>query len=137
EDQAAVVDLEGVAVECAHGRACDAVALGVVLAAVAGAAVTGGEDGFEVDPAVLGVLGDARVAGELLAGRTIRLDRTAEVSAAVRDDREARALVSLVIRDGAVVADEGGPPGDLSLDGIDDERRDVPVVGRERRERAE
>src|SRR5712691_11771093 len=51
--QAAVVDLEGVAVERTHRRAGRAVALRVVLTAVAGAAVAGWDDGEERDLAVL------------------------------------------------------------------------------------
>ena len=65
--EAAVVDLELVAVERAHGRAGDAVALGVVLAAVARAAVAGRDDRLELDGAVQRVLVNDRLADVLLS----------------------------------------------------------------------
>src|SRR5207302_630803 len=109
--------------ERAYGRAGDAVALGVVLAAVARAAVTGRDDRVERDAAVRRVLGHLRLAGVLRAARAVRLHRAAEVDAVVGDDREARDLFRRLvgIGDRAVVADEGRPAGDLSLGGVDDE----------------
>src|SRR5437588_9277935 len=85
QDQAAVVDLERVAVERAYGRAGDAVALGVVLASVARAAVAGGHDRIELDLPVLRVLVDRRLA-EDRARRAVGLNGAAEVDAVVRDD---------------------------------------------------
>src|SRR5690349_15156677 len=62
EDQPAVGDLERVAVERADGRTGDPVSLRVVLAAVARAPVTGGNDRLEPDLPVLRVLVDRRLA---------------------------------------------------------------------------
>src|SRR3954451_4558064 len=132
EDYAAVVYLERVAVERAHGRAGDAVALRVVLASVAGAAVAGRGDRLELGGAGQRVLLEGRGAGVLLADRAVRLYRAAEVGAAVRDDREARhLLLRLGVGDVAVVADEGRPPTDLALGRIDDEGGDEPLAERE------
>ena len=102
---------------------------------MAGAAVAGGDDRVEHRGSVQRVLVEGRLAGELLPGRPVRLGRTAEVGAAVRDDREARhLLLRLGVGNGPVVADEGRPPADLTLLDIDDERGDVPLVEREVRE---
>src|SRR5262249_3179144 len=88
QDRTAVVDLEPVAVERAHGRPGRPVALGVELAAVAGTAVAGRDDRDELGGAVRGALADGRLAeGRPL--RAVRLRRAADVRAPVRDDREA------------------------------------------------
>src|SRR5581483_7246595 len=126
QDEPAVVDLERVAVERAHGRAGGAVALRVVLAAVAGAAEAGGHDGVERERAVRGLLGERRHA-EDRARRPVRLHGTAEMRAAVRDDREARYLLR-ALRHAAVVADEGGAAIDVAFLRVDVERRDVPLA---------
>src|SRR5215218_1300450 len=129
EHETAVHDVELVAVEPAHRRPCDAVALLVVRAAVAGADEAGrGQDRRDVDIAVGGLdrlplLGEDRAAG---------LHRAADMCAAVGDDREARGAVQQ-----AVVAHEGRAAGNLALPRVADERDDFPVVLLEIRDRAE
>ena len=91
EDQAPVLDRVVVTVEPADGRAGGAVALGVVLAAVAGAAEARRLRGvsFDLGPALsLTSLDGLGVDG------AVGLDRAAEVRAAVREDREARLVSS-------------------------------------------
>ena len=98
---------ELVAVERAHRRAGDAVALRVVLAAVARAAEAGrGSVGDQRDVAVVGL--DLLLV--VLEERAVGLHRAAEVRAAVGDDREARHAVEQ-----AVVADVRGAARDLAL----------------------
>src|SRR5947207_3707000 len=87
QDEPTVDDRILVPVERAHGRAGGAVALGVVLAAVTRTAEAGGHRRRERDRAVLAAL-DLVLQPEDLAARAVRLDRAAEVRAAVRDDRE-------------------------------------------------
>src|SRR6266478_9072951 len=108
EDDAAVVDLEVVAVEGAYGRACGAVALRVVLAAVARAAEACRDDRQERDLPVRAGL-RLRLQADERASGAVRLHRAAEMGAAVRDDREARHLLPLD-GDRAVAANEGGAP---------------------------
>jgi hypothetical protein len=123
QHEIAVVDLELVAVECAHGRSGRAVSLGVVLTAVAGAPEAGGLGGDDSDGR--GVLGfhDLLL---FVEHRPARLDGAAEVRATVREDREARHAV----RD-AVVADERRPPRHLTLRLVAQERRDLePPLGK-------
>src|SRR5262245_4050993 len=99
EDQVAVDDRELVAVERAHRRAGRAVPLGVVLAAVARTAEASRRDDRD-QRHLLSLLTRRNL---LLVGRlrrAVRLHRTAEVGAAVRDDREAGLTVQR-----AVVAD--------------------------------
>ncbi len=104
DEQAAVADRERVAVERAHRRAGDAVALGVVLAAVARAAEAR-------DRAPSGSASRRRTAScSSSSSGAVRLHRAAEVRAVVRDDREARLALEQ-----PVVADERRPPRDLAL----------------------
>src|SRR5579859_1750375 len=142
QDEAAVVDLERVAVERPHRRARDAVALGFVLAAVARTAVAGGDDRIEGDLPVLRALLEARRAGVLLSGRPVRLDGAAQMDAVVRDDREARLLrrlagLRILDRGRAVVPDERGSSRHLALRWVDGEGSDVPLADRELLDRAE
>src|SRR4051794_7518037 len=86
QDEASVLDLEVVAVESADRRPGRAVALGVVLAAVTGAAEARGLRLVQLN---------RPVGGRLLlrlAHRPVRLHRAAEMGAPVRDDGEARYL---------------------------------------------
>src|SRR4029453_432137 len=109
EHEAPVHDVEVVAVEPAHRRACDAVALLVVRAAVAGTDEAGrGQDGRDVDIAIGGLDRLPLLCEDRAAG----LHRAADMRAAVGDDREARDPVEQ-----AVVAHEGCPAGDLALPG--------------------
>src|SRR5439155_16053714 len=82
EVETAVADRERVAVERSHRRPGDAVALGVVLAAVARAAEAGGLRRDQRDVAELLLL--------VVEERPVGPHRAAEVGAVVRDDREAR-----------------------------------------------
>src|SRR5215210_3048915 len=119
ENQPSVLDRVVVAIESAHGRAGDAIPLGVVLAAVARAAEAAGRDrrrhryflsALPLDLLLLVVL-----------HRSVWLNRAAEMRAAVRDDREARLPAEL-----SVVADIRRPAGDLSCLRVEEERRHEP-----------
>src|SRR4051794_9962666 len=112
DEEVAVADREGVAVERAYRRTGDPVPLGVVLAAVARTAEAGDRHGRDQGH----IAERLRV---LLVQRTVRLHRAAEVRTVVRDDREARLAVQL-----AVVADERRPPRHLALRRVCHVRRD-------------
>ena len=130
EDQPAVLDRVSVAVERADGRAGGAVALGVVLPAVAGAAEAGRLSGRQLEQLDPGLVGDE--ASRLVVDRAVRLDRAAEVGAAVRENGEAR-----LAAEQAVVADVGGAARYFARLRILDERRDHELAVREVRQEAE
>ncbi len=125
DEEMTVPDRERIPVERAHGRAGDPVALRVVLAAVARATEAGDRDRRD-QRHVLEVL---RV---LVVERAVRLHRTAEVGAMVRDDREARLPTDLAVR-----AHIGGAARDLALALVDHERRDHELPVRKVRQRAD
>src|SRR3954470_16856922 len=108
QNQPALADIELVAVESADRRACCAVPLGVVLAAVARAPEACRDGRVEDDLTVRRLLLDRREA-EDLPRRAVRLHRAAEMRAAVGDDREARNLLPARL-DRAVVPDERRAP---------------------------
>src|SRR5712691_3845021 len=91
EDEVAVPDLVVVPVERANRRAGNAIALGVVLPAVAGAAVTARGNGRDQRDPLTALALDVLLL--VVLHRSVRLDGTAEVRAAIRDDREARLTV--------------------------------------------
>ena len=134
--EAAVLDLEVVAVERAHRRAGGAVALGVVLAAVARAAEAGGHDGHERD---LAVLPSSRVI--VFRPRIAPLGPfacTGQPRCAQRFEMIVKLGTCLPLdRERAVVADERRAARDLALARVEHERRDVPLPLGEVGDRAE
>src|SRR6266576_3487492 len=129
EDEAPVANRELVAVERPRGRPGRAIALGVELAAVTGAAeASRGQSRYDLD------LADVRPPELLLLDedRSVRLRRTADVRAAARHDREARRLA-----DEAVVPDEGRPARDLAGLRVGQERGDHELAFRKCADRPE
>ena len=100
EPEVPVANREFVAVEGPRGRTRRAIALDVELAAMTRTAEAAGRERWDkADLAVRGVLSAAL----LTEDRSVRLRRTANVSAAARHRREARQAIEQ-----AVVADLGG-----------------------------
>src|SRR2546430_2438069 len=129
EDEAPVANRELVAVERPRGRPGRAIALGVELAAVTGAAeASRGQSRYDLD------LADVRPPELLLLDedRSVRLRRTADVRAAAGHDREARRLA-----DEAVVPDECRRARDLAGLRVGQERGDHELAFRKCADRPE
>src|SRR5919204_472187 len=116
ERETAVADVELVAVERADGRPGGAVALGVVLAPVAGTAESARRQ--RRDQRHLAAL-RLRLRLLVVEHRPVRLHRATEVRAPVREHGEAR-----LAADEAVVPDVGGTARDLALLRVTHEGRD-------------
>ena len=126
----AVDDRVLVAVERAHRRARGAIPFGVVLTAVAWTAEAAGREHLDQRDVLTAALVDLLL--RVVEHRPVRLHGTAEMRAAVGDDREAR-----LSHQKAVVADVRGAACHLAHRRIEEERREAPFALREVRERAE